>query len=326
MAKQTINIGTSPNKGDGDPIRTAFNKINQNFDELYARDTNTDAQTLSLVGDVLSITGGNSVNLSQYANTGGSGTIDRSWTDPQGNIFNTVDWDSGTVINVQATPFETRTVTTYDSRTNSNSIYFVWDQAFIDEVWDGIGNPQGEGQRYQISFDNGITWLAVETSGYNGQTFFYFDIPFVFQGQYTFTYTIGTPVLIRFNRGSLYTAWFDLANSPVNINDVVGVTLDVFVKSSVDLGNTVEEATTVFTSVKFTNAPFNDNTSEGRIDAPSKYYSGNQEVNNSINLFRKFATVPADANRIYGNLDNGYTGTLRIYWNAKIHTLIPALG
>lgn len=35
MAKQTINIGTSVNKGDGEPLRTAFDKINNNFDELY---------------------------------------------------------------------------------------------------------------------------------------------------------------------------------------------------------------------------------------------------------------------------------------------------
>jgi hypothetical protein len=35
MAKQIINIGTSPNKGDGDPIRTAMTKINANFTELY---------------------------------------------------------------------------------------------------------------------------------------------------------------------------------------------------------------------------------------------------------------------------------------------------
>ncbi len=35
MAKQTINIGTSANKGDGDPLRTAFTKINLNFSELY---------------------------------------------------------------------------------------------------------------------------------------------------------------------------------------------------------------------------------------------------------------------------------------------------
>lgn len=35
MAKQTINIGTGPNTKNGDPIRTAFQKVNANFDELY---------------------------------------------------------------------------------------------------------------------------------------------------------------------------------------------------------------------------------------------------------------------------------------------------
>ena len=42
MAKQTINIGTSANKGDGDPLRNAFDKVNDNFNELYARDLGTD--------------------------------------------------------------------------------------------------------------------------------------------------------------------------------------------------------------------------------------------------------------------------------------------
>ena len=37
MAKQTVNIGTSANKGNGDPLRTAFTKINANFDELYTK-------------------------------------------------------------------------------------------------------------------------------------------------------------------------------------------------------------------------------------------------------------------------------------------------
>ena len=35
MAKQTIGIGSSANDGTGDPLRTAFDKINDNFDELY---------------------------------------------------------------------------------------------------------------------------------------------------------------------------------------------------------------------------------------------------------------------------------------------------
>jgi hypothetical protein len=50
VAKQTVNLGTSANKGDGDPLRTAFDKVNDNFDELYARDINTDFSA-SVFGD-----------------------------------------------------------------------------------------------------------------------------------------------------------------------------------------------------------------------------------------------------------------------------------
>ena len=35
MTKQVIGIGSSPNDGSGDPLRTAFTKINSNFTELY---------------------------------------------------------------------------------------------------------------------------------------------------------------------------------------------------------------------------------------------------------------------------------------------------
>ena len=35
MTKQTINLGTQANDGTGDPLRTAFTKINANFTELY---------------------------------------------------------------------------------------------------------------------------------------------------------------------------------------------------------------------------------------------------------------------------------------------------
>ena len=38
MARQTINIGTAANDGTGDPLRTAFDKINDNFVELYGSD------------------------------------------------------------------------------------------------------------------------------------------------------------------------------------------------------------------------------------------------------------------------------------------------
>jgi len=40
MAKQTINIGTAANDGTGDPLRSAFTKVNSNFTELYEHDAN----------------------------------------------------------------------------------------------------------------------------------------------------------------------------------------------------------------------------------------------------------------------------------------------
>jgi hypothetical protein len=45
MAKQTINIGTTANDGTGDPIRTSFNKVNENFTELYDDKLDKDVST-----------------------------------------------------------------------------------------------------------------------------------------------------------------------------------------------------------------------------------------------------------------------------------------
>ena len=50
MARQTINIGTNANDGTGDPLRTAFDKINDNFLELYG--TDGDANTLQANLDI----------------------------------------------------------------------------------------------------------------------------------------------------------------------------------------------------------------------------------------------------------------------------------
>ncbi|MGX1259790.1 hypothetical protein [Sinorhizobium fredii] len=35
MARQTVNIGAAPNDGTGDALRDAFDKVNDNFQELY---------------------------------------------------------------------------------------------------------------------------------------------------------------------------------------------------------------------------------------------------------------------------------------------------
>jgi len=54
MAKQAIGIGSSANDGTGDPLRTAFDKINDNFTELYG----TTAEANDLVEDASPQLGG----------------------------------------------------------------------------------------------------------------------------------------------------------------------------------------------------------------------------------------------------------------------------
>lgn len=55
MAKQTINLGQA-DQGNGDPLRVAFTKVNQNFNEVY-----------SAVGD--SINAGEYLATETYVNT-----------------------------------------------------------------------------------------------------------------------------------------------------------------------------------------------------------------------------------------------------------------
>ena len=43
MAKQTVNIGAVANDGTGDQLRNAFDKLNDNFDEVYGNSFVTEA-------------------------------------------------------------------------------------------------------------------------------------------------------------------------------------------------------------------------------------------------------------------------------------------
>ena len=58
MARQNINIGSSANDGTGDPLRTAFDKINDNFVELYGSDNNINTLDANLDVNNFAITTG----------------------------------------------------------------------------------------------------------------------------------------------------------------------------------------------------------------------------------------------------------------------------
>jgi hypothetical protein len=59
MARLEINTGSGPNSRDGDSLRSAFVKINSNFNELYgtatAIATNPPATSLGVIGDQLGL-------------------------------------------------------------------------------------------------------------------------------------------------------------------------------------------------------------------------------------------------------------------------------
>lgn len=53
MAREIINVGSAPNDGTGDPLRTAYIKTNNNFGELYSRaQTNPPGSLIGSLGDV----------------------------------------------------------------------------------------------------------------------------------------------------------------------------------------------------------------------------------------------------------------------------------
>ena len=102
MAKQTINIGNAANDGTGDPLRTAFDKVNSNFTELYNDDNNdvnsVNGQTGDVVLDSDDVAEGSTnlydktVVLTEGANIGISGTYPNFTITNTQSITGTVDY------------------------------------------------------------------------------------------------------------------------------------------------------------------------------------------------------------------------------------------
>ena len=69
MAKLTVNIGSSANDRTGDNLRTAFNKINENFDELYTAlgldDASLNLGAFEFTGSVMTTTDSSAITIDQ---------------------------------------------------------------------------------------------------------------------------------------------------------------------------------------------------------------------------------------------------------------------
>lgn len=127
MAQQTIDVGTAPNDGNGEPLRDAFVKVNDNFDELYGY-LSTGALVVgnSTVNTVVSNTGGlvtvdSSTNTSTVVNTSiiriGNGTSNVVSNSSQISLLsNSVI--GNTVVNSSIFAVGNSTANSYISQTN----------------------------------------------------------------------------------------------------------------------------------------------------------------------------------------------------------------
>ena len=91
MSQQIINIGTSAGAGDGDDVRTAFDKVNQNFTEVYSGNISTaNAPVQSVAGrtgnvllswvDIIGVASNVDIDRVQQAMSANS-IADRAYTD-----------------------------------------------------------------------------------------------------------------------------------------------------------------------------------------------------------------------------------------------------
>jgi hypothetical protein len=86
MAQQEINVGTEPNDGQGDPLRTAYIKCNNNFTELYQRFKSAVPSTaIGVNGDVAGMYAADSTHFYYcFQNWDGSSEI---WRQVAGSTF-----------------------------------------------------------------------------------------------------------------------------------------------------------------------------------------------------------------------------------------------
>jgi hypothetical protein len=114
MAKQTINLGSGDSRGDGESIRTAFDKCNDNFSELYADISALDGSKI-VYGD-LSVTTASASGAGSLSYNSSTGVFTFTPAAAVGNIF---DQDLNTTDAVQFTDVTLDATLTFDNGTRS---------------------------------------------------------------------------------------------------------------------------------------------------------------------------------------------------------------
>jgi len=150
MARQSINIGTANNSRNGDPLRVAFTKIENNFIELYA----------NLTTYLPSPTG----NSGKFLTTDGSALLWQNVPSPTNQI----------PITASATAPVTHPDGTLWYDEVSGRLYVYYDSGWVDASPRGVGvaNSVGLGTKLagdtgtagQISYDANYIYICTATN------------------------------------------------------------------------------------------------------------------------------------------------------------------
>jgi hypothetical protein len=182
MAKQTINIGSNANDGTGDPLRTAFNKINDNFAELYGDDSSADTFTSPQI-TTPTITGtatidnlifndsqiSTATNANLELNPGGTGTIELQAAT---NVTGALDVTGAATLDTSLTLATGATITEFATSTSlgtsdtkvptQNAVKAYVDaqnvaQAITFVGDDSTGTAVNSGETFKIAGGTGLT-------------------------------------------------------------------------------------------------------------------------------------------------------------------------
>ena len=126
MAKTAINVGSSPNDGTGDPLRTAMQSTNSNINEIYS--LFGDGSTLAISGDATVSAGALTIANDAVENSmiasGAVGSTeiaaDAVTYAKLGAEFTTIQALSGTAVDWSAATVFTKTITATEALTFSN--------------------------------------------------------------------------------------------------------------------------------------------------------------------------------------------------------------
>ena len=178
MAKQTVNLGSSANDGTGDPLRTAFDKINDNFDELYLYSTAASGNNITITANTIA---SDDTNGNIIIDPNGTGRLviatgSEIWlTDHVDNGVAFVDAD-GDIQTSAAFTFDGTDVTTTGSISNGR-LLLEQNRIITQLTNDDIDiNPAGTGKINYITTAQATVGSAGSAAALPGQPSTYFQI------------------------------------------------------------------------------------------------------------------------------------------------------